>query len=251
MHSLCPTDRANKLTASLFVSWPVWLRPEHRSAPQYQVVGVTIATLWEVIYNITHMVCDINFLTGVYRRSPRTSTSCSWVLSTERTILSPFTKEYRALGTPTGIPFFLECPSRGPTNSNPNLEIRRGVEFCAPEVILRISSTLIKPCWVRIGLGNCGMIASTLLKPRSGDLMLNATAAQWDELQCSSRNQGSFTSSPAMWAERVVQCKWTRSVRDLETTLQWQASDHRALIEIISNALASISSHCSFTAASQ
>jgi hypothetical protein len=37
------------------------------------------------------------------------------VLGTERTILSPFTKEYRALGTLTGIPLFLDCPSRGPS----------------------------------------------------------------------------------------------------------------------------------------
>ena len=37
--------------------------------------------------------------------------SQSWVLSAERTILSPFTKEYRTLGTTlTGIPFFLDRP---------------------------------------------------------------------------------------------------------------------------------------------
>jgi hypothetical protein len=38
----------------------------------------------------------------------------SRVLSTWRTILSPFTKEYRALGTDTGVTKFLDCPSQGP-----------------------------------------------------------------------------------------------------------------------------------------
>jgi hypothetical protein len=38
----------------------------------------------------------------------------SRVPSTERTILSPFTKEYRAPGTPTSIPFFLDRPFQGP-----------------------------------------------------------------------------------------------------------------------------------------
>jgi hypothetical protein len=45
----------------------------------------------------------------------QTLISSNRVLGTERTILSPFTKEYRALGTLTGIPLFLDCPSRGPS----------------------------------------------------------------------------------------------------------------------------------------
>jgi hypothetical protein len=40
------------------------------------------------------------------------------VPSTERTILSPFTKEYRALGTNIGISHFLECPFLGPNQTN-------------------------------------------------------------------------------------------------------------------------------------
>lgn len=37
---------------------------------------------------------------------------------TEQTILSPFTEEYRALGTSTGILNFLACPYRGPPKEN-------------------------------------------------------------------------------------------------------------------------------------
>ena len=57
--------------------------------------------------------------TGNKALSPWRAGGRSRVLSTERTILSPFTKEYRALGTPTGIPIFLDCPSGGPTNRKP------------------------------------------------------------------------------------------------------------------------------------
>jgi hypothetical protein len=54
-------------------------------------------------------------LPSVQMPLPETPYSSNRVLSTERTILSPFTKEYRALGTLTGIPLFLDCPSRGPS----------------------------------------------------------------------------------------------------------------------------------------
>jgi hypothetical protein len=52
------------------------------------------------------------------------------VLSTERTILSPFTKEYRALGTLTGIPQFLDCLSWGPTIKFKLRAIEQSIPTC-------------------------------------------------------------------------------------------------------------------------
>lgn len=56
-------------------------------------------------------------------------------LSTERTILSPFTKEYRALGATTGIVTVFGLPrSRGPTDGNheagPRGHMRVGLMDC-------------------------------------------------------------------------------------------------------------------------
>ena len=65
-------------------------------------------------FYLTHMCCPQLSTVPVYIQPRLPFLSHSRVLSTERTILSPFTKEYRALGTRTGIYQFLDCPSRGP-----------------------------------------------------------------------------------------------------------------------------------------
>ena len=56
-----------------------------------------------------------------------TDESHSRVSSTERIILSPFAKEYRALGTPIGIHFFFERPWKGPVQFKSS---RRRVRWC-------------------------------------------------------------------------------------------------------------------------
>ncbi len=40
------------------------------------------------------------------------------MVSAKRTILSPFTKEYRAQATHSGISQFLDCPSQGPPRNS-------------------------------------------------------------------------------------------------------------------------------------
>ena len=50
---------------------------------------------------------------GIKGTSQWRDKSRSRAVSTERTILSPFTKEYRVLAAPSGIRLFLEGPSFG------------------------------------------------------------------------------------------------------------------------------------------
>ena len=52
-------------------------------------------------------------LTTISRSTSCTYVSCSHVVSTKRTILSPFTKEYRVLATYSGIRPFLDGSSCG------------------------------------------------------------------------------------------------------------------------------------------